>query len=180
MRRSSLVWLVVLGLLAVGGVATAAVARTAPDLHAAGPTSVSGTEGTAVFEVADRTIRQVRYSDGGTLRYTFRLSNNSRLPVRVLGLDETQSDPRLFTLDALTARDLGAGETAEVTLELGMRGCETLSSRAGSFVDHVDVRTSRFGLVDETVSVPLPEELHTGSPREAFCPDATARSRPPG
>ena len=26
----------------------------------------------------------------------------------------------------------------------------------------------------------LPEEVHTGSPREAFCPRATADSRPPG
>jgi len=26
----------------------------------------------------------------------------------------------------------------------------------------------------------LPEELHTGSPREAFCPESTATSRPPG
>ena len=179
MRRSTLVGLLLLGLLALGGLGTAAVARTSPDLRAAGPTSVSGTDGTAVFVVAGRTIRQVRYVDGGTLRYTFRLSNESRLPVRVLGLDEEQTDPRLFTLDALTARDLDPGETAEVTLSLGMRGCETLSSRSGSFVDHVVVRTSRFG-VDRDVTVTLPEELHTGSPREAFCPEATAGSRPAG
>jgi hypothetical protein len=26
----------------------------------------------------------------------------------------------------------------------------------------------------------LPEQLHTGSPREAFCPNSTATSRPRG
>jgi hypothetical protein len=30
------------------------------------------------------------------------------------------------------------------------------------------------------VTLRLPEELHTGSPREAFCPESTATSRPPG
>ncbi len=181
MRRSALVALLLLGLLTVGGVGAAvAVSRTAPALRASGPTSVTGTEGTAVFEVADRTIRQVRYLDGGTLLYTFRLVNDGRLPVRVLGLDEDQTDPRLFTLEDLTARDLGPGEAAEVTLALGMSGCETLSSRAGSFVDHVVVRTRRAGIFEDAVTVTLPEELHTGSPREAFCPDATAKSRPPG
>jgi len=30
------------------------------------------------------------------------------------------------------------------------------------------------------VLVTLPEEVHTGSPREAFCPEATASSRSPG
>ena len=29
-------------------------------------------------------------------------------------------------------------------------------------------------------STTIPEEVHTGSPREAFCPNATATSRPPG
>ena len=35
-------------------------------------------------------------------------------------------------------------------------------------------------LVPDDVSVTLPEELHTGSPREAFCPNSTATSRPAG
>ena len=181
MRRSALVALVLLGLLTLGGVGAAvAVSLTGPSLRAVGPTSVAGTDGTAVFEVADRTIRQVRYDDGGTLRYTFDLVNDGRLPVRVLGLDDEQADPRLFSLDDLTARDLGPGESTRVTLSLGMSGCETLSSRAGSFVQQVVVRTRRAGVFEDTVTVALPEELHTGSPREAFCPDATAKSRPPG
>ena len=56
-----------------------------------------------------------------------------------------------------------------------MGGCESLSARAGAFVTEVVVRTDR-----GDTSVPLPEELHTGSPREAFCPNSTATSRPPG
>ena len=33
---------------------------------------------------------------------------------------------------------------------------------------------------DDDVTVTLPEEIHTGSPREAFCPESTATSRPQG
>ena len=75
---------------------------------------------------------------------------------------------------------LGAGETAPLTLDLGMSGCETLSARAGSFVTQVVVRTEQAGVFDDDVTIRLPEELHTGSPREAFCPESTATSRPPG
>ena len=35
-------------------------------------------------------------------------------------------------------------------------------------------------MFEDTSSSTLPEEIHTGSPREAFCPDSTATSRPPG
>jgi hypothetical protein len=61
-----------------------------------------------------------------------------------------------------------------------MGGCETLSARAGSFVTEVALATERMGVVSDDVTVALPEEVHTGSPREAFCPNATATSRPPG
>ena len=183
LRRAVLALALVVALVAAGGVA---VARSAPALRAAGPTSVTGTEATGVFQIADRTIRQVRYADGGTLRYTFRITNDSRLPLTVLGLAADQPDPRLFNLDALSgpdgARDvrLGAGESAAVTLEMGMSGCETLSARAGSFVIQVVVRTEQAGVFADDVTLTLPEELHTGSPREAFCPESTATSRPPG
>ena len=183
MLRRLLLLLGVLAVLLVGG--GIAAARSTPDLEASGPTSVSGTGGTAVFQVAERTLRQVRYADGGTLRYTFELTNHGRLPVTVQGLDEGQPDPRLFHLSALTGVDggrvrIGAGETATVTLAMVMGGCETLSSRSGSFVTEVVLRTERAGILDDDVRVTLPEELHTGSPREAFCPRSTATSRPPG
>jgi hypothetical protein len=74
----------------------------------AAPTSVAGTEATSVFSIGEHTVRQIRYDDGGTLRYTFEVTNEGRLPLT------------------------------------------------------------------------LPEEVHTGSPREAFCPRSTATSRPPG
>ena len=61
-----------------------------------------------------------------------------------------------------------------------MVSCETLSARAGSFATHVNLSTSRAGILEDQVVVELPEEVHTGSPREAFCPRATADSRPPG
>ncbi len=176
--RSLLLALVVVALLAGG--ATFAVARGEPTLVASGPTSVTGTEASAVFQVADRVVHQIRYDDGGTLRYTFRLENGSRLPVTVLGLDDEQAAPRLFGLAGLTRRTIEAGGSADVTLSLTMGGCETLSSRAGSFVTTIGVRTRQAGLFEDVVEVTLPEEIHTGSPREAFCPNSTATSRPPG
>jgi hypothetical protein len=178
LRRVLIALVVVLAAVAGGGVA---VARSAPTLTASGPTSVTGTEATGVFQIGDRTVRQVRYDDGGTLRYTFRVTNDGRLPVTVLGLAEEQPDPRLFTHSGLTGPGrLAGGETGEYTLDLRMGGCESLSARAGSFVTHVVLRTEQAGVFDDAVTVTLPEELHTGSPREAFCPESTATSRPPG
>jgi hypothetical protein len=58
-----------------------------------------------------------------------------------------------------------------------MNGCETLSSRSGSFVTTLALRTRQAELFDDVVTVSLPEEIHTGSPREASCPWATATSR---
>jgi hypothetical protein len=157
-----------------------AVARGTPSLSTDGPTSVTGTEASAVFELGDSTIRQVRYDDGGTLRYTFRIANEGRLPVRVVGLADEQSRTRLFTITEISESTISAGEAEEFTLSLHMAGCETLSSRAGSFVTRVAVRTETAGMFDDTVELDLPEEVHTGSPREAFCPNSTATSRPPG
>ena len=182
LRRVVVALTLVVALVAAGGVA---VARSTPELEASGPTSVTGTEATAVFQIADRTIRQVRYADHGTLSYTFRVSNDGRLPLTILGLAD-QSDPRLFQYLRLSGPDgsravrLGAGDTAAVTLDLGMSGCETLSARAGSFVTEVVLRTEQAGVFDDDVTLTLPEELHTGSPREAFCAESTATSRPPG
>jgi len=182
-RRAGLVALVLLALLAAGGIA---LARSGPSLSAGGPTSVSGTEATGLFEIADRTVRQVRYDDGGTLRYTFELTNDDRLPVTVRGLAAEQPPSRLFTYTGLTdaaghaTLRLSPGESAPVTLSLLMGGCETLSARAGAFVTDVVLRVERAGVLGGTATVTLPEELHTGSPREAFCPSSTATSRPPG
>jgi hypothetical protein len=98
-RRIGLVAVVLLALLAAGGIA---LARSGPALSAGGPTSVAGTEATGVFQIADRTVRQVRYDDGGTLRYTFELTNDGRLPVTVHGLADEQPPSRLFTYVGLT------------------------------------------------------------------------------
>ncbi|ABL81290.1 MULTISPECIES: hypothetical protein [unclassified Nocardioides] len=186
-RRIGLVLVTLLGLLAAGGFA---LARSAPSLSAGGPTSVAGTEATGVFEIADRTVRQVRYDDGGTLRYTFELTNDDRFPVTVHGLAADQPPSRLFTYSGLadaagrSTLRLSPGESVPVTLSLLMGGCETLSARAGAFVTAVVLRIERAGMLTglpaDNVTVTLPEELHTGSPREAFCPNSTATSRPPG
>lgn len=167
-------------LLLVGAGGGVAVARSSPSLSAQGPTEVAGTEAAPAFSVADRTIRQVRYVDGGTMRYTFRIHNDGRLPVTVVGLADDQADSRLFTVTGLTEETIGGGETGAVTLSLTMGGCETLSARSGAFLTAVRVRTRQAGLFEDTVELRLPEEVHTGSPREAFCPNSSATSRPPG
>jgi hypothetical protein len=183
--RHRLAVLVVAALLVLGG-AGVAVASAQPRLVATGPTSVSGTDATAVFEVGGRTIRQVRYRDRGLLSYTFRLRNDGSLPVTVTGWRAPAVQARLFRLVGVTSGGdadrftISPGETVDVVLGVRMTSCETLSARAGSFLSRVTLSTTRAGVWDDTVAVRLPEELHTGSPREAFCPNATAGSRPPG
>ncbi len=181
-------WLVVstalLALLA--GLGYAAVSAAPSGLATAGPTAVSGTAASAVFKIGDRTIRQVRYRDGGTLVYTFRLLNRQAFPIRVTGISPDQADERLFRYASLQAAD-GHGEftvpgnsRVQVQLRLEMGGCESLSARAGSFAHQVSLTTERLGLASGVATILLPEEIHTGSPREAFCPNSTAKSRPPG
>lgn len=156
------------------------VTGQAPSLTANGPVSVTGTTASAVFTIEDRTVRQVRYADRGTLRYRFTLTNEGRLPLTVTGLAEHQRDPRLFDLTGLTSGELPPGGSEEFTLSLRMNGCESLSSRSGSFVSEIVVRTERMAWLRDTARVALPEEIHTGSPREASCPRSTATSRPQG
>jgi hypothetical protein len=173
-------------LLVVAGGAGVAVANAPLRLEAGGPTAVTGTEASAVFTIADRTIRQVRYHDKEVLTYSFDLHNEGRVPVTVTGLRPLDRQPRLFEYVDLVDEEgagrftLGAGTTTRVELRMRMHGCETLSARAGSFASQVALATTRAGFLDETVVVTLPEEVHTGSPREAFCPEATASSRSPG
>jgi len=176
----------VLALLVVTGGAGVAVANAPLRLRASGPTDVDGTSATAVFDVADRTVRQVHYRDQGVLVYSFTLRNDGGLPVTVDGLAALERAPRLFHY--LSVEDahgdssfvVAAGGEAVVRLRIRMAGCESLSARAGSFATELSLRTTRAGFVDEVVTVGLPEEVHTGSPREAFCPESTASSRPPG
>ena len=171
-------------MLATG--AGVAVASSEPTLVSHGPTDVRGTEATAVFRVGGRLVRQVRYADQETLVYSFDLANEGRVPVTVTGLVPTAVEPRLFRYLAATDEDgaaeftLGAGERTTVEVSMRMHACETLSARAGSFATEVALHTRRAGVLDAVVTVRFPEEVHTGSPREAFCPNATATSRPPG
>jgi hypothetical protein len=177
LRRFLLLAGLLLLIVAGGGIA---VARSSPSLTTDGPTEVAGTEASAGFRIADRTIRQVRYVDLGSMAYTFQVHNDGRLPVRLLGLADDQTDSRLFTLTDLSSTTIGGGESADVTLTMTMSGCETLSSRSGAFVTSVRVRTEQAGMFEDTVELTLPEELHTGSPREVSCPRSTATSRPQG
>ncbi len=173
-------------LVLVAGVGYAAVRTTTPVLGAKGPTEVSGTAASSVFEIADRKIRQVRYRDRGVLDYRFTLTNPQAVAVTVTGIDPKQQSTRLFRYLALVGADgrtevrVPAGGSAEAHLRLGMSGCESLSARAGSFASTVLLRTRRLGVSAGSVTVRLPEEVHTGSPREAFCPNSTAESRSPG
>jgi len=187
-RRRLRLFVVVTGVVVVlvAGVGYAAVRTTSPALGTRGPTAVTGTDASAVFNVAGREIRQVRYRDRATLDYRFRLVNDEALPVTVKGIDPDQRDSRLFGFVALEDREgrrsftVPAHGSREVHLLLRMGGCESLSARAGSFASSVLVRTERVGIASGSVLVTLPEEVHTGSPREAFCPNSTAKSRPPG
>ena len=186
-RGARLVLLAVgLAIVLVAGVGYAAVRTRPPALVAQGPTQVSGTEASAVFTIADRRIRQIRYVDRGTLTYTFRLTNSDRLPVTVAGIDSGQRNARLFGYVGLEGPggrkrfSVPGHGSRDVRLLLRMGGCESLSARAGSFASSVLVRTERMGMSTRSVRVELPEEIHTGSPREAFCPNSTAKSRPPG
>lgn len=180
--RKVVIGAVAAGVLVLG--ATPAYAAWSPSLKGEGPTDVAGTEASAVFQIGDDTIRQVRYADRETLRYTFVLANDGLLPIKVTGLAEPELKPTLFDYKSLKAGGdstftIGAGDERTVTLSLFMTACERLSSRAGSFVKDVHVRTSSVG-IDRTVVVTLPEQVHSGSPREILCPNATAQSRPPG
>ncbi len=183
--RRRIVAVVALAVVAALGFGVAAAAET-PRLRGHGPTAVSGTEASAVFGVGDRTIRQVRYDDKGTLVYTFRVANDGRLPVTVTGLAPMERAPRLFRYLAITDDSghreftIAPGESASVHLSMRMQSCETLSARAGSFATEANLQTSRAGVLSSVVRVRFPEEVHTGSPREAFCPAATARSRAQG
>lgn len=121
MLRNALTVAGVVAVVATGS--GVSVARSTPKLSADGPVTVSGTEASGVFAVADRTIRQVRYADQGTLRYTFTVSNEGQLPLTVTGLAPDQADPRLFDLAGLTRAALSPGESDELTLTLDMNGC---------------------------------------------------------
>ena len=183
--RRALLLVPVLVVLLVGTIGMTVVSYH-PRLATHGPTEVVGTEESAVFRIGGRTVRQVRYADGEKLTYAFALENEGRLPVTVTGLAAADREPRLFRYLALTdeeGRDrftLPGGERTTVRLTMLMQGCETLSARAGSFATEVHLRTEVAGTVQDVVTVSLPEQVHTGSPREAFCPNATATSRPPG
>ena len=176
----------VAAVVAVAAAGGAAAAAAGPVVTTSDPTSVEGTDGTAVFDIGMHHIRQVRYQDRGTLLYTFRLHNDGPLPLTVTGLAEEQPRTRLFQPRELTDPEgaevfsIGASGSEDVTLSLFMSGCETLSARAGSMLTEVVVTTEQAGVFDDEVTVRLPEELRTGSPREAFCPGATATSRPRG
>jgi hypothetical protein len=171
----------------VGGGGAAAMATGSPELRATGPTDVSGTTGTAVFELGDQTYRQVRYHDRGTLVYTFELVNDGGRSVRVAGSELPAPDPRLFDHVKVTDPEgrteftVEGGESVAVSLHLLMTSCETLSARAGSSVTEVTLKTEgTLGLGSDEVTVTLPEEVRAGSPREAGCANATATSRSPG
>jgi len=166
--------------------AVPAYAALSESLSSEAPTSVDGTSATAVFDVGDRHIREVRYVDRSTLIYTFTLVNDGRLPLRVEGLEPLPRKPTLLTYKKLeddhgaAEFTIGAGDRELVHLSMLMSACERLSARAGSFATEVRLRISRLSVIDKVVTVQLPEELHTGSAREAYCPRSTSKSRPPG
>ncbi|MGA9716004.1 MAG: hypothetical protein WBQ48_09270 [Aeromicrobium sp.] len=183
MRRLAIAAAVTLVLV---GAAVPAYAVMSSPLSTTGPTSVTGTQASAVFQIGDRSVRQVRYVDRGTLVYTFTLTNDGALPLTVTGLEPMPRKATLFTYQELADSGgkseftIGARQSKTVRLSMLMSACERLSARAGSFASEVRLSISRLGGVDKVLTVSLPEQVHTGSAREAFCPRSTASSRPPG
>ena len=184
MKRLALVVPLVVALLA--GTLGMGVTSMEPRLAAHGPTSVEGTEKTAVFRIGKRTVREVRYADRETLVYSFALANEGRVPVTVKGIASLDATPRLFRYLSLTDAEgrerftIPGGSRTTVELSMQMHSCETLSARAGSFATQVALHVERAAVLEDVVTLALPEEVHTGTPREASCPTATATSRPPG
>lgn len=181
--RRLLVVAVLLALL-VGGAAAVATTRD-PSLTASGPVTISGTEASPPFVLGDRTVRQARYVDRETLGYTFTLTNGSRLPVTVTGVRPVGPEATLLRLEGVAGGDgalpeVGAGQSAAVTVTMLMTDCERLSARAASLVSAVELVTEDVFGTSHEVTVALPEELRVGSAREMYCPRATAYSRPPG
>ena len=120
------------------------------------------------------------------MTYSFSLHNDSWYGVKVTGVRPPEQEQTLLRLRGLTDGDghstfsVGAGEAKPVVLRVLMTDCEHLSARASSLISTITVRVSGVGGIAHDVDVALPEELRTGSAREMFCPNATAKSRPPG
>lgn len=164
----------------------AAYSANTPRLTGLGPATMEGTSASSTFEIGDTTVRQVRYVDRGTLRYTFVLANRAMVPMTVTGLAPLDDPPTLFTYLRITDASGHAQFTIaplsrrKVTLSLRMTACERLSARAGSFAKEVRVHTTAVGGIEATPVATLPEEIHTGSAREASCPRSGTSSRPHG
>lgn len=151
-------------------------------LRASGPGEVAGATASAAFTLEDATVRQVRYADRAQLRYSFTLVNTGVVPLWVDGLATGAAQPTLLRLRGVEPRSLRLGPHGEarLTVRMLMTGCERVSARAGSLLGTVRLRVRVLGLVPRTVEVALPEQLRVGSAREAECPRASSRSRPPG
>ncbi|HET7736608.1 MAG TPA: hypothetical protein VFK52_11565 [Nocardioidaceae bacterium] len=184
MRRPVLVVTALVSVILLAGAGV--VAARPPGLLTVGDGAVTSGQQSAVFGIAQRTIRQVRYDDRATLIYAFTLRNDSWYDVQVTGIRQPEREETLLRLRGLTDEDgtdhftLEAGEQRTVHLRVLMTDCERLSARASSMVSTVTLRTQGVAGLDHDVEVALPEELRTGSAREMFCPLATAKSRPPG
>ena len=183
-RRTALVVTALVSAILLAGAGV--VAARPPGLVTVGEGTVTSGQKSAVFGIAQRTIRQVRYDDRATMTYAFTLRNDSWYDVQVTGIRQPAHEETLLRLRGLTDKDgnerltLDAGEERTVVLQVLMTDCERLSARASSMVSAVSVRVNGVAGMDHDVDVALPEELRTGSAREMFCPLATAKSRPPG
>lgn len=183
-RRTTLVVAALVSAILLAGAGV--VAARPPALVTVGTGTVTSGQETAVFGIAQRTIRQVRYYDRATVHYAFTLENDAWYDAQVRGFRQPDREETLLRLRGLTDEEgndqftLGAGERRTVVLHVFMTDCERLSARASSMVSTVTVRVNGIAGIDHDVEVALPEELRTGSAREMFCPLATAKSRPPG
>lgn len=177
--------------MAVAAIAVAVGTGNATDLSTDGPVRVGGTTATAAYPYAGAMVREVRYVDTGRLSYVFTLANDGAVPVTVTGLAR-QPGWQSALLRPEDIRGAGSpgngdgeftvwpGEGDRVQLEVLMLGCEQVSSRAGSMLERIGLHVRVAGTVSHRLQLTLPERVHTGSPRDATCPNSSSATRSPG
>lgn len=168
----------------VGG-AVAAVALPRPGLEVPRALGVEGTTASAAFPLGPGApVRQVRYADRDRLVYRLVLRNDGAMPVTVTGVEDGVPDRAhpLLRVVGLAGGDVRVGghEQRELRVVVVMTNCEFVSPRSGTVVSSLRLHVRRLGVLPASVTVPLPERLRTGSPRDEHCPHSGHDTRSPG
>lgn len=175
----------VAGVLALlGGVVL--FADPAGSLTAVGPTSVSETEASAPLAIAGAPVREIHYRDHHRFDYRFTLRNDGLIGVTATGIEDPTGHTSLIQPEQLansagrTSFYFPAGGAQSMRLTALMSGCEHIEARGAGLLTEIQVQVRVLGLIPRTVTVPLPERLRSGSPRDSGCPGSSHHTRSPG